>query len=310
DLLILMDVSGIGLGGDFRQIYPLLGEQPPPAQMVLVPVTCGYSPESTNTEITFSSEAIEPDSTLHAELAPEVATIDSTEIPSFGSQDLPIPDSSLAVEVMVSADTDSAAPVETTLLTPSGNSGVSITATLQTCPRWEPSRSASANSLEDSGSTSPVTPNVHAEVRWAGNSYEYPVRFDDKAALPLIFRGRKPTESELIEFFLSGREPGALIEELQFGESEDKATWHRETPIDTRGILSYFVRRFVQALPGVESQVKLAAYSRPALDSALRGPTSPLELARRAFESLTKPPPAGEPRKTATAVGFQLVELL
>ena len=42
----------------------------------------------------------------------------------------------------------------------------------------------------------------------------------------------------------------------------------------------------------------------------LRGPTSPLELAERAFASLNRPPTHNEPQKTPTAVGFQLTEIL
>jgi hypothetical protein len=310
DLLILMDVSGTGMGGDYRQIYPLLKQQQHPELMASDSMTVGNFSESTSFDTPLSSEAIETDSKPHAELVPEVVTIDSTEPVLSDAQDYLSLDSNLPQEVIRGENNDSATPEESTPLAPSDSSDASITVKLQDCPRWEPSQNHVANSREESSNASTVTPNVHAEIRWAGNSYEYPVRFDDKATLPVILRGRKPTESELIEFFLSGREPGAYVEELPFGESVERETGHREIPIDTSGILSYFVRRFVHAIPGIESQVKRAAYSRPALDSALRGPTSPLALARSAFESLTKPPPAGEPRKTATAVGFQLVELL
>ena len=69
------------------------------------------------------------------------------------------------------------------------------------------------------------------------------------------------------------------------------------------------IRRFVQAIPGIEADVAAAAYSRAALLNALKGPTSPLELAKQAFASLRQPPKRGEPTKTPTAVGFQLVEI-
>jgi len=42
----------------------------------------------------------------------------------------------------------------------------------------------------------------------------------------------------------------------------------------------------------------------------LRGPTSPLELAERAFTSLLRPPGPDAPEKTPTAVGFQITEVL
>jgi hypothetical protein len=42
----------------------------------------------------------------------------------------------------------------------------------------------------------------------------------------------------------------------------------------------------------------------------LRGPTSPLELAERAYSSLSKPPGPHEPQKSPIAVAFQLTEIL
>jgi hypothetical protein len=74
--------------------------------------------------------------------------------------------------------------------------------------------------------------------------------------------------------------------------------------------LAYFIRRFVQAIPGIEAEIERASYSRTALDATLRGPTSPLELAEHAFASLSRLPSPDEPKKTVTAVGFQLTEIL
>jgi hypothetical protein len=83
-----------------------------------------------------------------------------------------------------------------------------------------------------------------------------------------------------------------------------------DAPIDTRRILAYFIRRFVQSIPGLEAEIRRAGYSRTSLDAVLRGPTSPPELAERAYASLTRAPASDEPRKTPTAVGFQLTEIL
>ncbi|NQV23506.1 MAG: hypothetical protein HQ518_03970 [Rhodopirellula sp.] len=152
-------------------------------------------------------------------------------------------------------------------------------------------------------------PHVFVEIRWQGNCAAFPVRFDDKAALPLLLVGRKPTEGELIEYFLFGREPGddnGIGDGTGTGGSGTKP----DGPIDTRRILAYFMRHFVQAIPGIEAELQQASYSRTALDAALRGPTSPLELAERAFASLNHPPHQDEPEKTPTAVGFQLTEIL
>lgn len=152
-------------------------------------------------------------------------------------------------------------------------------------------------------------PHVFVEVRWQGHSATFPVRFDNKAQLPLLLVGRKPTEGELIEYFLFGTEPddwddgGGVPGEGTKGPKAD-------APIDTSGILAYFIRRFVQAIPGIEAEIRRSGYSRASLDAVLRGPTSPQELAERAFASLKRSPTRNEPQKTATAVGFQLTEIL
>jgi hypothetical protein len=157
--------------------------------------------------------------------------------------------------------------------------------------------------------TSRVQSHVFVEVRWDGHSATFPVRFDDKTRLPLRLMGRKPTEGELVDYFLFGREPNDW-DQLATNADQGVAPPQTETPIDTRGILAYFIRRFVQAIPGIEAEIRRAAHSRVALDCTLRGPTSPLELAERALASLASPHGNGEPAKTPVAVGFQLVEIL
>ncbi len=154
-----------------------------------------------------------------------------------------------------------------------------------------------------------VFPHVFVEVRWGGNSATFPVRFDDKAQLPLLLVGRKPSEGELIDYFLFGKEP----DDGDGGggpPGSEPGSERPDSPIDTRRILAYFMRRFVQAIPGIEAEVRRAAYSRVALEAALRGPTSPLELAEHVSASLTRPPAGDEPQKTAMAVGFQLTEII
>lgn len=154
-----------------------------------------------------------------------------------------------------------------------------------------------------------VMPHVFVEIRWGMNRATFPVRFDDKAELPLLLLGRTATEGELIDYFLLGRQPDDSDGGAGAGETTTAAT-DADVPLDTSGILAYFIRRFVQALPGIEAEVQRAAYSRAALDAALRGPTSPLELAERAYGSLRGPRKLGEPEKTPIAVGFQLTEIL
>ena len=154
-----------------------------------------------------------------------------------------------------------------------------------------------------------IVPNVEVRVEWDGNSMPFPVRFDDKNALPVLLRWRTLTEGELVDYYLFGREPPDLIEDAA-EQADTEGVRPSDGPVDTGRILSYFIRRFVQAIPGIEAEVRRLAYSRPTLESALRGPTSPLALAERAAASLQAKLGPSEPRKTAIAVGFQLVEIL
>jgi hypothetical protein len=179
--------------------------------------------------------------------------------------------------------------------------GVDVKVDLTFCPRCD----ASGVVVAEERPARPV-PHVQVEVRWQGLSVAFPVRFLNKAELPLLLLGRKPSEGELIDYFLFGREPA---EGEEAAEQAEASRGGADDPLDTRHILAYFMRRFVQAIPGIEAEVGRAAYSRSALEAALRGPTSPLALAEHAAASLDRPPAAGEPAKTPTAVGFQLVEI-
>jgi hypothetical protein len=183
--------------------------------------------------------------------------------------------------------------------------GQPVEADLAACPRCDDD----LRPLTASPPGQPVLPHVVVEARWGNHVATFPVRFDDKAQLPLLLVGRRPTEGELIDYFLFGKEPDEW-DDVSGLPGEEDAWATTDTPVDTRRILAYFIRRFVQAVPGIEAEVRRAAYSRAALDAAMRGPTSPLELAERASQSLSRPPARDEPRKTAVAVGFQLAEIL
>jgi hypothetical protein len=149
-------------------------------------------------------------------------------------------------------------------------------------------------------------PEAFALVRWSGQEAYFPLRYDDKTALPQILLGRRPTEAELIDYFLLGRVPG---EGGPVQPGEDPLD-PEGRPVDTSRILAYFMRRFVQALPGLEAELLQASHARSPLRAALFGSTSPVALAREAYESLKRGPGLHEPEKTPTAVGFQLVEII
>ena len=180
-----------------------------------------------------------------------------------------------------------------------------MTLDLKTCQKCDNLLQPLPNDL----SGQQIQPHVHIEVRWSCHSAIFPVRFDDKTQLPLHLVGRKPSEGELINYYLFGTEPDDW-DDLSKSQRNETKRQKAETSIDTSGILAYFIRRFVQAIRGIEEEIRIAGYCRASLDAALRGPTSPLQLAESAFSSLTRPPISNEPQKTATAVGFQLTEIL
>jgi hypothetical protein len=160
--------------------------------------------------------------------------------------------------------------------------------------------------LSDASLASNHQPEAFAFVRWSGQEAYFPLRYDDKSALPQILLGRRPTEAELIDYFLLGRVPG----EGGPAEPGDQPLDPEGRPVDTSRILAYFMRRFVQALPGLEAELLQASHARAPLRAALFGSTSPVALAQEAYESMKRSPGPHEPNKTPTAVGFQLVEII
>ena len=161
----------------------------------------------------------------------------------------------------------------------------------------------------DGGAVWEIVP--HVEIRWGQNTCLWPVRYDDKSALRRDGKLTGHSETELIEFFRTGKEPGTGSPPPTFEPAPPVRGKRaaKDSALDTSRILSYQVRRFIEALPGIVRTLEDAGYSEPALRTVLLGPTSPLELATRAVEALGSPRP-GEPTKTPVAVAFQLVELI
>jgi hypothetical protein len=145
------------------------------------------------------------------------------------------------------------------------------------------------------------------DVQWQGVAARFPVRFDDKTALPPPPGQRRLTEGELIDYFLYGYEPGG-------GDGVGGTPHHPAPPdprrVDTQRILSYFVRRFVEAIPGIEADIAAAWHSRPALNATLTGPTGVLTLATEAALGVKAFRRDDEPVKTPIAAGFQVVEII
>lgn len=150
-------------------------------------------------------------------------------------------------------------------------------------------------------------PDLEAEIDWNGGTAIVPVVFEDKHLFPVVEGRTREDEQTLIAWFL-GLRPVGEGEEGGFGHSIDPLPGSNDEMSTTNDILSYLVRDFVHALPGIRNRLTEAGITETGLRAALLGNRSPVELAResrRAFKEKEK----GKPRKTPIATAFQLTEL-
>lgn len=150
-------------------------------------------------------------------------------------------------------------------------------------------------------------PDLEAEVSWDGNVATLPVVFEDKHLFPVVESRSQEDEQSLVAWFL-GLRPADEKEDGGFGHSIDPIRGKGEPPPATGDILSYLVRDFVQALPGIRNRLTEAGLTETGLRAALLGHRSPVELARESLRAWRTPQP-DRPRKTAVATAFQLAEL-
>lgn len=153
----------------------------------------------------------------------------------------------------------------------------------------------------------PLLPDLEAEVTWPQGTAMVPVLFEDKHLFPVVESQAREDEQSLIAWFL-GLRPAGEQEDGGFGHSIDPLPERRENQSATRDILSYLVRDFVHALPGIRNRLADAGLTETGLRAALLGHRSPVELAQESVRAYLKPR-LGRPRKTAVATAFQLVEL-
>ena len=153
----------------------------------------------------------------------------------------------------------------------------------------------------------PALPDLEAEVSWDGSNAILPVVFEDKHLFPVVESRSREDEQSLVAWFL-GLRPAGEMEDGGFGHSIDPIASDRESPPATGDILSYLVRDFVHALPGIRNRLADAGMTETGLRTALLGYRSPVELARESLRAYRKSRP-GKPRKTAVATAFQLAEL-
>ncbi len=153
----------------------------------------------------------------------------------------------------------------------------------------------------------PALPDLEAEVSWDGNAATLPVVFEDKHLFPVVESRTREDEQSLVAWFL-GLRSASEKEDEGLGHNIDPIRREGEPPPASGDILSYLVRDFVHALPGIRNRLTEAGLTETGLRAALLGPRSPVELARESLRAWRTPQP-DKPHKTAMATAFQLVEL-
>ena len=153
----------------------------------------------------------------------------------------------------------------------------------------------------------PALPDLEAEISWDGHSAILPVVFEEKHLFPVVETQSREDEQSLVAWFL-GLRPADEVEAGGFGHSIDPIpTQDRSDTVGT-DILSYLVRDFVHALPGIRNRLADAGLTETGLSAALLGHRSPVALAREVLRAYQEPQPGG-PCKTAVATAFQVAEL-
>jgi hypothetical protein len=140
----------------------------------------------------------------------------------------------------------------------------------------------------------------------SGRPFPINVAPEARDELPIAPGSAKPEERLLLAYYQGriGYEELFLPIDAELSEQKGVVLEGETTNVDTSGIQSYQIRDFVEALDGIRNDLRQACNSERTMRLALFGPISPVELARRIYESIEK----GE--RTATAGGFQLVEIL
>lgn len=154
----------------------------------------------------------------------------------------------------------------------------------------------------------PALPDLEVHLSWTGEDAIVPVVFDEKHLFPVAERPSREDERTLIDWFL-GLRPEFDPDDAGFAHGFDPVD---QVPPEQAGrddILSYLVRDFVHALPGIRAGLAEASMTETGLRRAMLGTRSPVALAREIAEGLRKPR-SGTTRKTPTAAIFELVELL
>jgi len=141
----------------------------------------------------------------------------------------------------------------------------------------------------------------------AGRSFPLNVEASARASLPISPGKQTIEESHLISYY-----QGRIAWEQLFPDPDVGSTSGDQSVVaaaiasgvDKSRIQSYQIREFVEALAGLNQDLWSATQTEPAMRLALLGQVSPFALAQTIIDAVA----AG--RRTPTAAGFQLVEIL
>jgi hypothetical protein len=145
-------------------------------------------------------------------------------------------------------------------------------------------------------------------VRWGDPSQQaiFPINIhgDSKPGLPAVL-GQSPTEQDLLAYFHGRIDEddlmNLLIERARQAESENPPP---PPAPPGRELQNYVMREFLEGLYGMEEMLLASTCSQRVFEQALLGEFSPVRLANETVKAFVNH------RRTATAVGFQLVQLL
>ena len=141
----------------------------------------------------------------------------------------------------------------------------------------------------------------------AGRPFPLNVETSARASLPISPVKQTLEENQLISYYQGRIAWEQLFPDPDVGKpSGDHPVLAAATAsgVDKSRIQSYQIREFVEALAGLNQDLRSATQSEPAIRLALLGPVSPTALAQTILDAVV----AG--RRTATAAAFQLVEIL
>jgi len=140
--------------------------------------------------------------------------------------------------------------------------------------------------------------------QWLRAEYPLNVSVEARDQLPFSDPSLLPREGELIAFYQGRIEFADLFRPAEGVAAEGVGTSSAaESAVDTSQILSYQIREFVEALPGIRQELARNSTTMPSIHLAFRGPVSPVALAREIEKKVAT-------GRSTTAVAFQLVELL